>query len=429
MSSSHFTGVLRTLLPPGLERIQQPSPTDEAQTAKVDFLFLYRSEKKRQYFSRVAREALGDYRCLLACYHNLPAARGRPLPSARLGELLNKAEQELFNARDGHWMVRLRPLLLWLRRIQIRKMHARLSALLDDLDPGVIVVWNGRKFQDHVLHAVNERGIPVVYFENGVLPASTTVDTSGINADSSIPRTVSFYSSRPEEHFTLHAASDRQARKRLVKKEFQAIFPKDVARGMNILLPFQKERDTQILDHSPWIRSMPQLYSVASQAIRTAGLGEYHLWLREHPSAATNYPSICSQVAKASDCSFANGARLADWLAKMDLVITINSSVGMEALLMGKKVITLGLAFYNIPGLVEYADSPEALTQAIQRVMTNPVDERLRQSFLSFLVNHYVVSGDWRKPDSHHWVALKERMVPALTMQARLASAENLQFS
>ena len=37
-------------------------------------------------------------------------------------------------------------------------------------------------------------------------------------------------------------------------------------------------------------------------------------------------------------------------LKKAELVITLNSTVGIEALLYGKPVLTLGDAFYNIKG-------------------------------------------------------------------------------
>ena len=429
MPLSQLSGVLKTVLPAAPTTSEKTSSAADENANDTDFLFLCRSEKKRKYFNRVAAEALGDYRCMIASYHNLPPARGRALSAERLQDLLTLADKELFSAREGHWMMRLRPLMMWFRKQQIRSIHGRLGALLDDIAPRAIVVWNGRKFQDHVLHAVNERRIPIVYFENGVLPASTTVDTRGINADISVPRDPSVYRSADVASLNVNPIIDRQPRKGLLKKASPKVSPADVGDGINILLPFQKERDTQILEHSPWIRSMPALVGVVTDALRSAHLGSYRLWLREHPSSATRYLSINREVASSADRRFANGGKLADWLENMDLVITINSSVGMEALLKGKKVITLGNAFYNIPGLVEHAESTEQLTQAIQRVLTTPVDEQLRLGFIAYLANHYVVSGDWRKPDSQHWLDVKRRMVPALALLPRKAVAMELQAS
>lgn len=429
MPFSQMSAVLKTVLPAAPKELNKPLLMADKEASRIDFLFLCRSEKKRKYFSRVASQALGDYRCMIASYHNLPPARSSALSAERLQDLLTLADKELFNARQGHWMMHLRPLLLWLRTIQIRMIHSRLSALLDDVAPRAIVVWNGRKFQDHVLHAVNERGIPIVYFENGVLPASTLVDTCGINADISVPRDPSVYRSADIQHINVSPIHDRQPRQGMLKRANAKASPADVGDGINILLPFQKERDTQILEHSPWIHSMPALFDVVTEAVRGAQLGSYRLWLREHPSSATRYPSVNRDAAASSDCGFANGGKLADWLDTMDLVITINSSVGMEALLKGKKVITLGNAFYNIPGLVEHAESTEQLTQAIQRVLTTPVDEQLRLGFIAYLANHYVVAGDWRKPDSQHWLDIKKRMVPALASQQSMTVAMELQAS
>lgn len=429
MSFSQLSGVLKTVLPAAPKESNNSVLMADKPATGIDFLFLCRSDKKRKYFSQVASEALGDYRCMIASYHNLPPARGRALSAERLHHLLTLADQELFNARQGHWMMHLRPLLRWLRTQQIRSIHTRLSALLDDVAPRAIVVWNGRKFQDHVLHAVNERGIPIIYFENGVLPASTTVDSRGINADISVPRDPSVYRSSEAACLNINPIIDRQPRKGLSKKASSKVSPADVGDGINILLPFQKERDTQILEHSPWIHCMPALFNVVTEAVRDAQLGSYRLWLREHPSSATRYPSINRDVAASSDCSFANAGKLADWLDNMDLVITINSSVGMEALIKGKKVITLGHAFYNIPGLVEHAESTEQLTQAIHRILTTPVDEQLRHGFIAYLATHYVISGDWRKPDSQHWLDINKRMVPALASQQSSAVAMELQVS
>ena len=168
------------------------------------------------------------------------------------------------------------------------------------------------------------------------------MDTRGINADISVPRDPSVYRSAHVASLNVNPMIDRQPRKGLLKKASPKVSPADVGDGINILLPFQKERDTQILEHSPWIRSMPELVGVVTDALRSAHLGSYRLWLREHPSSATRYPSINRDAAASSDCGFANGGKLADWLENMDLVITINSSVGMEALLKGKKVITPG---------------------------------------------------------------------------------------
>ena len=73
-------------------------------------------------------------------------------------------------------------------------------------------------------------------------------------------------------------------------------------------------------------------------------------------------------------------------------MVTLNSTVGIEALLFGKPVITLADACYNIDGLVRNASNSEQLNNLIVDKGWLP-NERLRLQFLGYVWNEYLLHG------------------------------------
>ena len=93
-------------------------------------------------------------------------------------------------------------------------------------------------------------------------------------------------------------------------------------------------------------------------------------------------------------------------------VVTINSSVGVEALLYGKRVITAGEAFYNINGLVSVAKNQDELRHYVQNLHKIPVNEGLRNRFLNYLAWDYFVPGNYhysRHFTEAHFLSLRKK--------------------
>ena len=70
-------------------------------------------------------------------------------------------------------------------------------------------------------------------------------------------------------------------------------------------------------------------------------------------------------------------------------VITINSSVGLQAFFHDKPVITLGKAFFAIPGLVTPVGNPEDLARTCAQVESLWYDPDLRAAFMNYLDQVY----------------------------------------
>jgi capsular polysaccharide export protein len=78
--------------------------------------------------------------------------------------------------------------------------------------------------------------------------------------------------------------------------------------------------------------------------------------------------------------------------ARCDLVITINSTVGIEAIDAGIPVITLGQAFYSFPGVVAgHCEEVKVLPGLIGEALADAgnVDREIQQRFIAALKEKY----------------------------------------
>ncbi len=92
-------------------------------------------------------------------------------------------------------------------------------------------------------------------------------------------------------------------------------------------------------------------------------------------------------------------------------VTQINSSVGFEALLFSKPVISLGNAAYNVKDIVLYENANNA-EASIQGLIDGWKPEpKLLNLFLRYVYHDYLVRGTRRDDDSSHFEALANRIL------------------
>ena len=144
------------------------------------------------------------------------------------------------------------------------------------------------------------------------------------------------------------------------------------------------------------------------------------LVFKEHPSSPIRYPDLHERSGPRE--RFANGNDTQTLIEDADAVITVNSTVGLEAILLGKPVLVLGRAFYAIPGLTLSAEGPEELAEALHRLSDWKPDPVLRRKFLDYLSQDYCVPGSWREPDRAHWRAVEARVRGYLTARKTATS-------
>ena len=242
-----------------------------------------------------------------------------------------------------------------------------------------LLIFNGSISPDNILANIKSNHARV-YIENGFFPNTLQVDALGVNAANSLPREADFYLNLPSYNVE-ELPTKVQVRK--LKINYAVVeLPDDY-----IFFPFQIPSDQQIRVHSRWIKTMDDFMDIIIEfAVRYP---DKNFVIKEHPSFKQ---SIIGKKPLRKNILFANGNSTEELIKNARLVVTLNSTVGIEALLFGKPVITLADACYNIDGLVRNASNSEQLNNLIVDKGWLP-NERLRLQFLGYVWNEYLLHG------------------------------------
>ena len=283
------------------------------------------------------------------------------------------------------------------------RYHAYLSRRPFD----VLAVYNGYHLRQAIaVEIAKSMKKQILYFENGALPDTTTVDWKGINFDNALPRERAFYEAYIPE------AAQRPAvtlRPRVPKNSAKfAPDPHFALPKRYLFVPFQVDHDTQLLCHSPRISDMDALYRFVETALARCTDSDTVILFKEHPSALRDYAHL--HAGPNPRLRFANGIATQTLIEHAEAVVTINSSVGIEALLYRKRVITLGNAFYTVDGIAEPCGSPECLAERIDTLESWHPDTELIDAYIHYLYHRYLIPGHWSRPDAEHFRLLNARL-------------------
>jgi len=259
------------------------------------------------------------------------------------------------------------------------------------------VCWNGLTGSRRAfMEGARDAGAGRLYAELAPFPGRITLDPAGVNALNSVPRKADFYmdwgakdpSRRDESWRAMGAGLTARASRRadVGQGDAEALLKAEPY----FFCPLQVPNDSQITLFAGWVESVEGM--IAALARNADALPEgWHIRIKEHPSART---SLAEPLARAVEAS---GGRLVidnatDSFAQLSLsrgVITINSSMGLQAFFHDKQVIVLGEAFYAVPGLAILAQSEELLRAALGEPERYPFDPWLRGVFMTYLDRVY----------------------------------------
>lgn len=271
--------------------------------------------------------------------------------------------------------------------------------------PDCIGLWNGLKLPNEtIVAAAGAVGIKVMFFENGLLPGTCSIDPAGVNEASSLPRNPSFYRTYPFRGVPLQI-NDLKPREPVKSRRTEESIPLP---KRFIFVPFQVPDDTQIIRHSPWIRSMEELYQVIMFAIDQCNDPELIVVFKEHPSWPGHFDHLYHSHPRAL---FANGNPTPELIAKSEGLITINSTVGLEGIQLNKKVIVLGNSCYRIAGLVMASDNASDLLKNLNALDNWKVDQVLRGNYLRFLNEVYSIPQNWSAAGEKNLAAATRRLL------------------
>lgn len=335
---------------------------------------------------------------------------------------------------------------------QARRRHAEIDAFLGDQAIDALLVWNGsNRLLSLAIHAAQRRGIPVIYAEHGYFPGSMQLDRDGVNQASSLTRLIrNGLAQRPPspeldaQLDAIIAAVRGAAPSRVVRT---AIPPQYLqtrqARVFNALLyrlrpyglgkplfpgyqdpplptepfvfyPLQVRKDSQLLLHSP-IWGNDHAAVIAALAHELAQLQPPRkLVVKFHPQedrlAQIRNDALIRQFP---DVTFVCNIPATELIQRARFVVTINSSVGFEAILLDKPLVTLGDSFYAVPALAEVVRAESGLGAALAAADRLPVKTEARRAVLRYCMTDFFTFGTYfdHRPDSYAAVAERIRLL------------------
>ena len=136
---------------------------------------------------------------------------------------------------------------------------------------------------------------------------------------------------------------------------------------------------------------MPLFQSLASAA---SSLPDgWHLRLKEHPSTQVSVAKAI-RAAGTSRIWLDNDTDTFAQVAASRGVVTINSSVGIQAFYFDKPVVVCGQTFWAIPGIATPAPDLESLKDVFAEAETLGFDADARDAFMSYLSSVYFPATD-----------------------------------
>jgi capsular polysaccharide export protein len=137
-----------------------------------------------------------------------------------------------------------------------------------------------------------------------------------------------------------------------------------------------------------WTGGMPGFLHALGQAAARLPAG-WHLRLKEHPSARVPLGSLLGPLVEGGRVVVDNATDSFAQMAAARAVVTLNSSMGLQAFFYERPVITLGRAFYALPGLVHPAGDQATLNALFADAPALGYDAGLRAAFVAWLDEVY----------------------------------------
>lgn len=249
---------------------------------------------------------------------------------------------------------------------------------------GVAVAWNGLTGGRMIfLAAARDAGAATLHAELAPLPGRITLDPLGVNAESSIPQDPAFY-----RQFTGTAWREMgQSLTARPSRRADVMQTNDALPDAPFLFcPLQVPDDSQVRLFAGWTQTYEGFIAALTEAAQHLPKG-WHLRLKEHPSAKTSLAPLLAPLLATGRAILDNSTDSFAQVAASKGVVTLNSSMGLQAFFHDKPVITLGRAYFALPGLVTPCIDQATTNAAFSAPQT--FDQPLRDGFMTWLDGYY----------------------------------------
>lgn len=287
-----------------------------------------------------------------------------------------------------------------------RRQYAGSRTLFEHNPNAVAVAWNGLNSARRVfMDAAKDAGTKTLFFELSPFPDRITIDPNGVNFVNSLPRIPAPYIAWAKEnsrdllqwHRLRNTITQRQPATPPAPPPLSSKHSLD---GNFVFIPLQVPGDSQLRIFGGDFKTVGKFVQTILDAASKCP-PDWHIRIKEHPTAA---PFVRAAIER-SGCSnvvLDNTTNTFEQVKKSKLVMTINSSVGMEAMFYEKPVVATGHCFWAIEGIAAQAGSAEK----IGKILSNPAKvtfaPEARHAFLNFLDQCYYPKLSDPNPDDIH---------------------------
>lgn len=351
----------------------------------------------------------------------------------------NGARVSKINFNGGDWLFYPRGAVAYRGRMEDWPEY--FSKLLLEWNVDVVLLYGDcRPVHQCVRKRAHELGVEVGVFEAGYLrPNYITLEQSGINGYSRLPRDEKFYLELPEKknkvpfpvgkvfwhaalwavlyylassllrlwfkHYKHHRRlAIREAwpwLRGLWRKFYYSIKERHVRRQLEshythpfFLVPLQVHYDSQMHVHSDYADVDSFIESVVGDFAKNAPC-DTHLVIKHHPMdrAYRDYTRLCMQLADTYGLQgrllYVHDLHLPSVYRQVKGLVVVNSTVGLSALLSGTPVKVCGRAIYDISGLTFTG----VLGDFWREASTYKVNVQALRGFRWYLIEHTQING------------------------------------
>jgi capsular polysaccharide export protein len=316
---------------------------------------------------------------------------------------------------------------------ELNRIFASLKAFIETEKIDAMLLWNGSGLvASCAAHLARTKGVRTIYGENGYFYNTMQLDPAGVNQAASISLHIAddylnieidaarqkeleavidsyrndtpvqyTHNPRPAKASLLSRIRDEASNLREREFKWPGCLNRDIPSTPGelpdkyVFIPFQVAKDSQLLLYSPLVGNDMGLFLQHCRTALQAVAANYRIVVKLHPADVGDI-DYSGLMKRYPDVIFLKDYPSNELIKSASLVITINSTVGVEALIFGKPVVTLGNNFYNVPEVVHHVHALSELPQAIHTALSAAPDRDKTQRLLYYLYHCYFTHGSWK---------------------------------
>ena len=270
----------------------------------------------------------------------------------------------------------------WLKTHLIRLQYNGARRLFAAHPGAVAVAWNGLGgSRQAFLLAARDAGNACLSCELAPFPGRITIDPIGVNAESTA-MTVDLTGQDTSDHWRAmgQGLTARPSRRSDVGQQ------QGTPQGLYLFCPLQVPTDSQVTLFAGWTGGMAGFLAALTLAAPHLPPG-WHLRVKEHPSA--KHPLNLAPLLATGRVVLDNQTDSFTQLSGAQAVVTLNSSMGLQAFFHDKPVIALGRAFFARAGLTTNPTDQPTLNAAFTTPAALTFNPQTRAQLMNWLDQSY----------------------------------------